>query len=205
MDSQLLLTPDWLSLGPPLVAVVLAIVFRSVIPALLAGIWFGAWLLSDQSLVSVFTSLMAVFEKYVLAVLTAADHATILIFCCMIGSLIGVIKRNGGIAGISSWASRRIRNRRQGQLAAFGTGLVLFFDDYSSPLIMGNAMRPIADRIHISREKLAFIIDSTAAPVAAIGFASTWAGFEMTVIGDSLKAAGSDSIAPINLFFWFAL
>src|SRR5688500_12768887 len=95
----------------------------------------------------------------------------------------------------------RVRNYattpRRGQLTAWIMGVLIFFDDYANTLIVGNTMRPVTDRLNISREKLAYIVDSTAAPMAAIAVISTWVGFEISLIGDALTTAAAQTTDPV--------
>jgi Na+/H+ antiporter NhaC len=97
--------------------------------------------------------------------------------------------RSGGTHGIVEAVAPLATTRRRGQLATYLAGLAIFFDDYANTLIVGNTLRPITDRLRISREKLSYLVDSTAAPVAAIIFVSTWAGYEISLIADGLQAA----------------
>jgi Na+/H+ antiporter NhaC len=113
--------------------------------------------------------------------------------------MVGVISKSGGTRGIVEAVRPLATSPRRAQLAAYLSGLAIFFDDYANTLIVGNTMRPITDRMKVSREKLAYIVDSTAAPVAAIVFVSTWVGFEISLIGDGLAAAAAASGGQIEL------
>src|SRR5690606_22437628 len=86
---------------------------------------------------------------------------------------------------------------RRGLLATFAQGLAIFFDDYANALIVGNTMRPVTDRLRVSREKLAFVVDSTSAPVASVMFVSTWVGYEISLIADGLRSA-AESVAATD-------
>jgi Na+/H+ antiporter NhaC len=103
--------------------------------------------------------------------------------------MVGVISRNGGTLGIVRAVAPLARTARRGKLATWLAGMAIFFDDYANTLIVGNTMRPITDRLRISREKLAYLVDSTAAPVAALVPISTWVGYEISLIGDGLRIA----------------
>jgi Na+/H+ antiporter NhaC len=116
----------------------------------------------------------------------------------MLGGMVGVISKNGGTIGIVSLVERLAQSARRSQLATWFMGLIIFFDDYANTLIVGNTMRPITDRFKISREKLAYIVDSTAAPVAGL-FLSTWIGYEVGVIGDAMKGTGYTA-DPFSVF-----
>ena len=101
---------------------------------------------------------------------------SIVVFTLMMGGLIGIVYRNGGAHAIADRISSLANNRRRGQICTSGLGFAIFFSTYANSLIVGNTMRPVTDRLKISREKLAYIIDSTAATLAAIAVISTWIG-----------------------------
>jgi len=107
--------------------------------------------------------------------------------------MVGLISRNGGTRGIVDAVAPLASTPRRGKMSTFAAGLAIFFDDYANTLIVGNTMRPITDRLRISREKLAYIVDSTAAPVAALIPVSTWVGYEISLIGDGLQIAAEQN------------
>ena len=182
--------PGWVSILPPLVAILIALWLRNVIPALLIGIWLGAMLLRSVTPAGVFGGLLDGFQIYVVQALADEDHAAIILFSLMIGGMVGIITRNGGMACIVNKIVSRARTAVSGQVAVWGMGLMIFFDDYSNTLVVGNTARPLTDHLKISREKLAYIVDSTAAPVVCIALITTWIGYEVGLIGDSI--AGID-------------
>ncbi|MPY82487.1 MAG: Na+/H+ antiporter NhaC family protein [Actinophytocola sp.] len=184
------MTGTWVSILPPLLAIVLALLTRQIIPALLAGIWLGGWLLAGLSFTGLGTSLLDTIGVHIINSLTDPDHMKIIVFTLMIGGVVGIIRRNGGTDGIVGAVTRWASTRRRGQLASGGLGVAVFFDDYANTLVVGNTMRPITDRLRISREKLAYIVDSTAAPVAAIGLFTTWIGFQVGLVGDAVNKIG---------------
>ncbi len=178
--------PGWLSLLPPLLAILLALIFREVITSLLAGVWLGCLFLCG------FDPLAAIFmavNRFVRGELTDEGHASIVIFTLLLGGMVGVISRVGGTRAMVDSVTPLATTPRRGQIASWLAGLAVFFDDYANSLIVGNTMRPLTDRLKISREKLAYIVDSTAAPVAAVFFISTWIGYEVGLISDGLKVA----------------
>ena len=179
--------PGWVSLVPPLLAILLAIAFRQAVLALLAGVWVGAFLVTGSN---PFASFLRVFDDYVVGALTDRSNATLLLFTFTMGGMLGIITRTGGIRGIVELVAPRAGSAKSGQIAAWFMGLLVFFDDYANTLLVGNTMRPITDRLRISREKLAYIVDSTAAPVASIALVSTWIGVEVGLIGDAFRGAG---------------
>ena len=200
------LIPGWFSVLPPILAILLALIFREVITALFAGVWLGALAVAG------FNPLKAtgrLIDQFVVPALTDADHVAILVFSLLLGGMVGIIARNGGTMGIVESVTPFARTPKRGKIATWAAGLALFFDDYANTLIVGNTMRPITDRLRISREKLAYIVDSTAAPVAALVPISTWVGYEISLISDGLRIAaeqnpnGADVILSQNPFDLF--
>lgn len=178
--------PGWVSVLPPLLAIAFALLFREVVVALFAGVWIGAFFWTG------FDPLAAVLrtaDTFALPALIHGDHAAIIMFSMLIGGMVGIIGKNGGTYGIVERLAPYSTSPRRGMLAAYTQGLAIFFDDYANTLIVGNTMRPITDRLRVSREKLAYIVDSTSAPVASVMFVSTWVGYEISLIADGLKAA----------------
>lgn len=175
--------PAWLSLAPPLLAILLAMWLRQVVVALVAGIWIGATILTG------FNPLVGFFEvgsRFVLGAVTDSDRAHIIIFSLMFGGLAGILARSGGARGFAELITRYAKTARQGQVSAMLTALVIFFDDYANVIIRGNLMRPITDGLRVSREKLAFLTDTGAASVASTVIVSTWIGYEVGLIDQGL-------------------
>jgi Na+/H+ antiporter NhaC len=183
----------WISLLPPLVAIALALITREVIISLFAGIWIGALFLASMN---PFSATAQTFEMIITAT-SDTDHIAIIVFSLMLGGMVGVMSRGGGTRGIVEVAQVFATNRRQGQIVSGGSSLFLFFDDYANTLIRGNALRPMTDRLLISREKLAYIVDSTAAPLAVSAVITTWIGFEITQIQNSLTALAAQTADPV--------
>ncbi|MEO0468247.1 MAG: Na+/H+ antiporter NhaC family protein [Bacteroidota bacterium] len=177
--------PPWLAILPPLLAILLALVFREVIISLFVGVFLGAAIIgvyTKASLVGIGTGLLATVDTYILGALTERDHIAIILFSLLIGGMVALISRNGGMQGIVNRISRFARSARSAQLSTALLGLVIFFDDYANTLVVGNTMRNITDKWKISREKLSYIVDSTAAPVASLAFITTWIGAELGYI-----------------------
>jgi Na+/H+ antiporter NhaC len=185
--------PGWLSLLPPLVAIAFALATREVILSLFAGIWLGALLLVGYNPVS---ATMMSLEDFILEPLTDRDHIAIVLFSLMLGGMVGVVARSGGAQGVVKALRPWATNRRRGQLVTWVSGLIIFFDDYANTLIRGNTMRPMTDDLRISREKLAYIVDSVAAPIAVLAPISTWVGFEISRIQDSLETTAGQVQDP---------
>ncbi len=188
--------PGWISILPPLVAIAFALLLREVVISLLAGIWLGALMLYDWNPL---TALWRVLDHYIVGAVVDPGHAMILVFTLLLGGMVGIISRNGGTYGVVDSITRYANGPIRGQLVAYVMGIIIFFDDYSNSLIVGSTMRPVTDRLKISREKLSYIVDSTAAPVASIALISGWIGVEVGLIGDSVKTLGLDA-SPYVLF-----
>ncbi len=196
--------PLWMSVLPPLVAIVMALLIKEVISALFVGILTGTFLMALYGGASPASALggglLRVVDTYVVGSLFDADHVTIIVFTMIIGGMVRVITANGGMQGVVNWLSKRARGPGSGQLMTFLMDLCIFFDDYSNTLVVGNTMRPIADKLKVSREKLAYIVDSTSAPVVAVAFVTTWIGAELSYISDGIKDIGLDASA-YSVFF----
>lgn len=178
--------PGWVSIMPPVLAIFVALALRNVIPALLIGIWLGATALKSFAPAGIFAGLLDSFQVYVTAALANADHAAIILFSLMIGGMVGIITRNGGMTSIVKMMVSRAKTAVAGQVSVWMMGVMIFFDDYSNTLVVGNTARPLTDHLKISREKLAYIVDSTAAPVVCIALITTWIGYEVGLIGDAI-------------------
>ena len=201
--------PAWFSILPPLVAIALALIFKEVITALLAGIWLGALAVAGYNPVQATWRLV---DEYIVPALGDTDggHTQIVVFSLLLGGMVGLISKNGGTMGVVQAVAPLARNRRRGKIATMLAGLAIFFDDYANTLVVGNTMRPITDKLKVSREKLAYLVDSTAAPVAALVPISTWVGYEVSLIGDGLgnavgEAAGAEAtflagLSPYTVF-----
>lgn len=192
--------PDWFKLLPPLVAIAAALALRSVIPALFLGVWLGGWGVEGLGFTELFSSLLSVFDTYVHGALIDGSHASVILFSLMIGGMVGIIMRNGGMQGIVDHITGWTNTSRRAQLATSWLGIGIFFDDYANSLVVGNTMRPVTDRLKISREKLAYLVDSTAAPVACILFVTTWIGMELGLIQAGLDEVGAVGVSAYDVF-----
>ena len=202
--NKLRRVPLWLSLLPPLVAIGLALLFKEVIISLFAGVWVGAFVaggLRFEGFIGVFKALLETVETYVLRALNDGGHLSIIIFSLLIGGMVAIISRNGGMAGVVNRMTKYATTPRSAQFITWLLGVAIFFDDYANTLIVGNTMRSVTDRFRVSREKLAYIVDSTAAPVASIAFITTWIGAELSYIGDGIKGVeGLEDLTPYAIF-----
>ncbi len=179
--------PGWLTLLPSLIAIGMALITRQVVVSLLSGIFIGALLLSGLQPVTAFSRTLS---TYVVGAMFDDDHVTIAFIALILGGMSGVVSRGGGGQAMVRALAARVRTATGGQLGTWFMGLVVFFDDYANTLIVGNTMRALTDKLRVSREKLSFLVDSTAAPVASIAPISTWIGFEVGLIAGALSGIG---------------
>ncbi len=196
--------PLWLSIIPPLLAILFALLFREVYSALLSGVWIGSSIIyfyqGSGFFVAIFKGFLGVIDTYIIQSLNNSDHLSIILFTMVIAATVSVITMNGGMKGVVNSLSKYARGPRSGAFITWMLGVIIFFDDYANTLVVGNTMRPLADKLRISREKLAYIIDSTAAPVASIAFVTTWIGAELSYIQDGINNLGLDESA-YGVFF----
>jgi Na+/H+ antiporter NhaC len=189
-------TNSWWSLLPPLVAIALVLAFHDVLVALLVAVWVGTTMLAGGKPLAGFLRLI---DTYVRDALIDSDHMSIIVFSMLLGGMVAVISKSGGTLGVVRALEPFATTPRRTQVVTWVMGVLIFFDDYSNTLIVGNTMRPVTDRHRVSREKLAFLVDSTAAPVACVALVSTWIGYEVSLVGDALIKAGSE-LNPFSVF-----
>ena len=182
--------PCLLSIVPPLLAILMALIFRQVIVSLIFGVYIGAVFIYNYNPL---IALLRLIDKYIISAISDTSHIQIIVFTLLFGGVIGLISKSGGTRGIANVIIRFAKTRKSTMISSWLAGLVIFFDDYANTLIVGNLMRTVTDRMKISREKLSFIVDSTAAPVASVFIISSWIGFEVGLIQDGLKMIGSDA------------
>lgn len=186
--AALRVIPGWISVLPAALAILIALLFRNVIPALLIGLWAGATALNSFTGAGLARGLLDSFQLWVAGAMADRDRVSIILFTMMIGGMVGIITRNGGMASIVHKIVSRAKTAVGGQVAVWLMGMMIFFDDYSNTLVVGNTARSLTDHLRISREKLAYIVDSTAAPVACIALITTWIGYEIGLVQDALKS-----------------
>ncbi len=184
------------TLVPPVVAIALAFITKEVILSLFIGVFSGTYMLAVvgnnpiSALVGAFTDLVS----RVVGSVASRGNAGVLLQVLCIGGVVALISRTGGTKAVALWISKRAKTGISAQISTWVMGLFVFFDDYANALIVGPVMRPITDKFRVSREKLAFIIDATAAPIAGIALISTWVGLEVSLI-----RAGYDQIGVQNV------
>ncbi len=176
------------SLIPPLLAIGLAIATRKAVLSLFLGIWAGGALVSGG------LGLAQTFD-WIVAAMGSELHVRILVFTLLLGSGVGMVWRLGGSLALRNWALERLDTPRKAGLIAWLLGLLLFFDDYANTAIVGSTMKDVSDGLAVSREKLSYIVDSTAAPVATLGI-SSWVAFQLGLIADAYAELGVESAPP---------
>ena len=196
------------SLVPPLVAIALALITKEVYSSLFLGILVGALFYSNFSFEG---TVLHVFQGGMISVLTSAYNMGILIFLVILGAMVCLMNRAGGSAAFGRWASKRIKTRAGAELATIVLGVLIFIDDYFNCLTVGSVMRPVTDKHNVSRAKLAYLIDATAAPVCIIAPISSWAaavsGFVEGEDGISLfvRAIPYNFYALLTIFMMVAM
>ena len=196
--------PSRSSLIPPLIAIALAVLLRKPVIALGIGVLTGTLLVGIYDGSSVFMSiLMAPVDfigTYFTGELLDIDRQYIIGFVVCMLAMIGVLSRSGGIQGLMDHIAKFATNVKRTQIVTWFLGLLVFFDDYTNTIICGATMRPLTDRFKISREKLSYLVDSTAAPVAGLMIVSTWIAFEVSTFSNQLPAAGLLSSDGYSVF-----
>ncbi|MDD5934130.1 MAG: Na+/H+ antiporter NhaC family protein [Clostridiales bacterium] len=160
------------ALIPPIVAIGLALITKEVYLSLFVGIVAGALLYANFNPIKTIEN---IFDAGIIANLSNSGHVGILIFLVVLGIMVNLMNKVGGSAAYGQWASTKIRSRKGAMAATFGLGAAIFVDDYFNCLTVGSVMRPVTDKFKVSRAKLAYIIDSTAAPICIIAPISSWA------------------------------
>lgn len=186
-----------LTLIPPLVAIVLAFITKNVVLSLFIGVFSGCFML-DLKGIDIYSALVDGFLRMsgeILSSLADSWNAGIVLQVLAIGGLIALVSKMGGAKAIAEALAKKAKSPRSSQFMTWLMGLFIFFDDYANSLTVGPIMRPVTDKLKVSREKLAFIIDATAAPIAGIALISTWVAYEVGLIRDGYVAIGIDANA----------
>ena len=183
-----------LTLIPPLVAICLAFITKETILSLFAGVFIGEFMLciNDTNIITTAVNAFLKLGTEVISVMSDPWNAGILLQCLLIGGVIQLVTKMGGAQALADEFAKRADSPRKAQLFTWLLGLFVFFDDYANSLIVGPIMRPVMDKLKVSREKLAFVVDATAAPVAGIAIISTWIGLEISLIASGFQSIGMD-------------
>lgn len=184
----------WFSLVPPVVSIILAFISKDVIISLFFGIFAGGFVLhlADSSIFYAFIQSFLSIVDYTLNSLADPWNAGIILQVLTIGGLIALMTKMGGAKAVANALSKKAKGPISAQVITWILGVLLFFDDYANSLIVGPVMRPVTDEKKVSREKLSFIVDATAAPIAGIALISTWVGYEVGLIKDGYEAIGQE-------------
>ncbi|WP_321993151.1 Na+/H+ antiporter NhaC family protein [Clostridium butyricum] len=186
-----------LTILPPLVAIALAFITKNVVISLFLGTLSGCFLLqiSGNNIIYAIVNSFLDFVQRALNSLADPWNAGIVLQVMVIGGVISLVSKMGGAKAIAEALAKRAKTPRSAQLITWLLGILVFFDDYANSLIVGPIMKPVADKMKISREKLSFIIDATAAPIAGIMIISTWIGLEVGLIKDGFESIGQSTDA----------
>ncbi|WP_432663640.1 Na+/H+ antiporter NhaC family protein [Wukongibacter baidiensis] len=179
----------WLSLLPPLIAIVLAFVTKQVVLSLFIGVFTGSLMLNGWN---PFYGFLRALDEYMIPSLADSWYAAIIIFTITIGGMIGIVTKMGGTQAVANYLIKKAKTPVSAQIVTGILGCLVFFDDLANLLIVGPTMRPLTDKLKVSREKLSYIVDSTASPVAGLALISTWIGFELGLINTAFESLGID-------------
>ena len=191
-----------LTLLPPLVAIALAFITKETVLSLFIGVFVGEFMLCCNDLNIISTAINAFLDLGSQVISCMADpwNAGIILQCLLIGGVIQLITKMGGAKALADAFAKRADTPRKAQLFTWVLGLCVFFDDYANSLIVGPIMRPVMDKLKVSREKLAFVVDATAAPVAGIAIISTWIGLEISLIAAGFQSVGVTNVTGFGIF-----
>lgn len=192
----------FLTLIPPIVAIILAFLTKNVIISLFVGTLAGTFLVSlvDNSFMGALVNSFLDFVSRVLNSLADPWNAGIILQVLVIGGVIHLVAKMGGAKAVAEALARKAKTAKSTQLVTLLLGLSVFFDDYANSLIVGPIMKPVADKMKISRERLAFIIDATAAPIAGLAIVSTWIGLEVGLINDAFVNGVGEQVDAFGVF-----
>ena len=206
MDTIFYASP-W-ALLPPVIAIVLALITKEVYSSLFVGILAGGLLCANFNLELTMQTIFFHEEGGMISKLSDSWNVGILVFLVILGIMVSVMNKVGGSAAFGEWASRKIKSKTGSQLATLALGVMIFVDDYFNCLTVGNVMRPVTDKYKVSREKLAYIIDATAAPICIIAPISSWAAAVTSSVPDGANINGFTtfiSTIPYNFYAIFTL
>ena len=191
-----------LTLLPPLVAIGLAFITKETVLSLFIGVFVGEFMLNVNDLNIISTAVNAFLDLGAQIISCMADpwNAGIILQCLLIGGVIQLITKMGGAKALADAFAKRADTPRKAQIFTWILGLCVFFDDYANSLIVGPIMRPVMDKLKVSREKLAFVVDATAAPVAGIAIISTWIGLEISLIASGFQSVGVTNATGFGIF-----
>ncbi|GAM62320.1 Na+/H+ antiporter [Vibrio ishigakensis] len=189
-----------ISLLPPILALGLAIITRRVLLSLGAGIVVGGFLLADYSVSGAASYIFdTVFGVFIEEGSINSWNMSIVAFLLLLGMMTALLTLSGGTRAFAEWAQSRVKSKRGSKLLAAFLGVFIFIDDYFNSLAVGSISRPVTDRFHVSRAKLAYILDSTAAPMCVLMPASSWGAYIMTIVGGILVTHGMTDYSALRV------
>ena len=197
MDILNLPHMGWWSIIPPIIAIILALVTKEVLSSLIIGILAGALIFSGGNPIGMLETTFTIMSTKI------GSNANILIFLGLLGAIVILVTQAGGSAAYGEWATKRLKTRKGASLATAALGCLIFIDDYFNCLTVGTVMRPVTDRHRISRAKLSYLLDATAAPICIIAPISSWGATVATYIADASGTNGMTTfmqIIPYNLY-----
>jgi Na+/H+ antiporter NhaC len=204
---------EWMALWPSMVALLSVFLLNRSITGLLIGAGAGLVLLADGN---PFRAFVSGFSDHLIPVLQSSWNLSVLIFTLLLGGFAELLERGGGIqALLCRWFSRKGSSRKKVQWGAYGLGLVCFFDGLANSMLVGKALSPLADKVGVTRQKMAYIVDSTSSAVACVAVISTWIAYQLSMIREGLLQTGAELTAqpfelflksiPLNYYCWFTL
>lgn len=189
-----------LSLVPPVVAIVLALLTREIVLSLFAAIFSGAAI----HVAATHGTIVGAFKTVIdLTCGKMSENMPMVLFLCLLGALVSVVTRSGGARAYGEWAFKKLKSRRGAKLMTILIGIIIFIDDYFNCLTVGTVMRPVTDKFKISRAKLAYFIDTTAAPVCILSPVSSWAAYVISCLPEEMQHDGLSMYlwaAPLNFY-----
>ena len=190
------------SLVPPLITIVLALYTKEVYISLIVGILTGALMFCNFNVISAIDTMFTIMESKV------GGNVNILVFLVLLGILVAAISRSGASKAYGEWAARSIKGKASALFVTSFLGMLIFIDDYFNCLTVGTVMRPVTDKFKVTRAKLAYIIDATAAPICIIAPVSSWAAAVSSSLPEDSKIDGFQlflQTIPYNYYAWFTL
>ncbi|MCT4604842.1 MAG: Na+/H+ antiporter NhaC family protein [Marinisporobacter sp.] len=179
----------WISLIPPLLAIILAWITKDALLSLFIGVFVGATILAGYNPLLGF---MDTCSNYIAGQVADTWNAQVFIFLLVLGGFIGVLGRAGGMKDVGDYFAKKAKTVKKTLFITWILGLVVFIDDYVNMLVVGNTMRPVTDKLKISREKLSYVMDSTGSPVSSVALISSWIAFALALIKSNFEKLNID-------------
>lgn len=193
--------PRWVALLPVLLAVVLSLLLREPIFSLFTALFVSIWALNGFALSKILPSLINIFDRYLAVTLSNPNHISLLTAVLLAGGMGALITHNGGISGLATGFSSMVSSARGAQMTAWVAGVLVFFDQLAGIIVGGQVARPLTDRLRVSREKLAFLLNATTSSVAVLAIFGTLVGLAILPVGNVLKNAGN-AASPVSVWLF---